>query len=53
MSVKLGTGRMVVSSKVGKGREELVGYKEEPLPEEKALGLESEDPSSHSPLILY
>lgn len=42
------TGEVVVSSEVRKAREELVGHKGEPLPEEKALGLESEDPSSHS-----
>lgn len=46
-------GRVVVSSEVRKAREELVGHKEEPLPEEKPLGLESENPSSHSPLALY
>lgn len=38
------TGRVVVSSEVRKAREELVGHKEESSPEEKALGLDSEDP---------
>lgn len=42
-----------MSSEGRKAREELVGHKEESLPEEKALGLESEDPRARAAPWLF
>lgn len=42
-------GRMVLSSEIGKAGGGPGWHQEEPLPEGKTLGLESENPSSHGP----